>query len=250
MSKDARTTGVSLIARRQFLAVGSAVVAGAFATDLAGQIARAVQDAILPAPSLSLGYIGSKLEDFEAADFKGRMLKAAERLTSSDAALAESVRLKVHGLVRPDEASIATVNLDVLFRVGGERGREVPFHAWTFSRTRGRVSTSSAAGFAVPVGPTQPVVLSVSCGSRSASTRATTMLCSGSVRQTNKLRRGLYFLALTTPEEQTPNWSLIRAVPSSDAKLPVLQEAVGIGYQPVRFPYVVFSADVVPADLA
>ena len=65
----------------------------------------------------------------------------------------------------------------------------------------------------------------------------------GSERRTNKLRRGVYVLAIRTSDSQrTPHWPSIRFV-AQDGSSPVLAQASVIGYEAVPFDYIALTVD-------
>ena len=243
MSKDERalaSTGVSpQMPRRRFLMLGSAAMASVITTDISADIIRTVLSSRRPAPRLSLGYIAATLGQFKSR----ARVTAAEQLRSSDPALPESVLLRVHGLVRPDETEPVSMSLDVHYLVSAAGDMRIPFHAWMYNATRKHEIASAPAGFTVPISPARPLVLSVASKSAKGTTEAMASLHSGTARGANKLRRGLYCLALVEGDK-APDWSGIRAVPKENQKLPVLEHLAGIGYKPVPFPYIVLSADL------
>jgi hypothetical protein len=205
------------------------------------------------APRLSVGFVNAALADLQAADFLPRAMRSASQLRSGDAALADGVRVKVHGLVRSEAAGTQPVSmgLDAMYRVAGH-AEEVPFMAWSYAQMANRQTGSAASSFVVPVGAKSPLSLSlftsavVTSGTiskgKSPKLQASVKLALGSERRTNKLRSGLYFLAMTPAGVKAPDWASVHVVPST-GNLPLLKQATLLGVEPVSFDYVIVSID-------
>ncbi len=239
--------GAVLLPRRQFLVLGSAAVAAAAASSLSADIVRGALVPEQKTPRISVGYAGATIGEFDAPSFAPR-LTAATKLRSGDPALADGVRLKVHGLVRPQAAQGANISmaLDAMYRVSGHAD-EVPFMAWSYAR-RGQHITSSAAGeFVVPVSTRQPLSLGISTSAPApvmddATLRATVNLSLGESRLANKLRAGLYFVAICPAGSEAPHWASIHAVAPEHGTVPVLKQRTLLGLEPVPFDYIVVAA--------
>ena len=241
-------TGPTLFPRRQFLVLGSAAVAAAAATSLSADIVRSVLVTEDTAPRLTVGFTDAKFDDFAKPSFAQR-LAPASALRSGDASLESGVRLKIHGLVRPEAARDrqASMAMDAMYRVAGQE-QAVPFMAWSYSRTKTRATGSSSKPFVVPVGAKQPLSLMVSTSDVKAATgdatlRGTVSLALGNGRRENKLRAGLYFVALCPAGTKAPDWASIHAVSSEGEALPQLKVATLTGMQPVPFDYIIVATD-------
>lgn len=239
--------GVLLLPRRQFLVLGSAAVAAAAASSLSADIVRGALVTEPKTSRISVGYVGASIGEFNDPSF-APSLTAAAKLRSGDPALAGGVRLKVHGLVRPEAKKSANVSmaLDAMYRVSGHAD-EVPFMAWSYAR-RGQQVTSSAAGeFVVPVSAKQPLSLGISTSAPTpvmddATLRATASLSIGEKRLANKLRAGLYFVAISPAGTEAPHWASIHAVAPEHGTVPVLKQRTLTGLQPVPFDYIIVAA--------
>ncbi|HYI11942.1 MAG TPA: hypothetical protein VEK57_23000 [Thermoanaerobaculia bacterium] len=248
LSPTLSESGAALLARRQFLVLGSAAVAAAAATSLSADIVRSalvIEDA---APRLSVGFTDATLADFASTEFSP-WLTAAAKLRSGDSSLRNGVLLKIHGLVRPESASgqQAKLAVDAMYRVAGHE-QDVPFMAWSYTHRQRNTTASSSKPFVVPVGAKQPLSLAVSSSGVNAATgdamlRGTVSLALGNGRRENKLRTGLYFVAVCPAGTKTPDWASIQAVASEDGKLPRLKVATLMGLQLVPFDYIVVSTD-------
>jgi hypothetical protein len=231
----------TLMPRRRFLIVGSAAVATAAATSLsATEMLRSALVFEEISPQLSAGFIDAKLEDFSRSLFAPR-LAAASKLRSGDAALANGVRLTVHGLVRPDAATGKSLvaGLDAMYRVAG-RSEAVPFLAWSRA-SLGQNETRPASPFVVPVSAKHPLSLTV-LTSASAKQPEQLRFAIDAHRGANKLRTGLYFVAVVPAGMKAPEWSSVRAVRTDQSDLPVLQQVTVLGYERVAFEYLVINS--------
>ena len=236
----------TLLPRRQFLVLGSAAVAVAAATSLSSDIVRSVLVTEDTAPRLSVGFSDVTLEDFAKPSFAARLTSAA-KLRSGDPSLDDGVRLKVHGLVRPEgaKANPVSMGMDVMYRVAGHK-EDIPFMAWSHARLPHHTTASSAGAFVVPVSANQPLSLAVSSSATGtaiggATLRGTVSLALGSGRRENKLRTGFYFVALCPAGTKTPDWASVHAVASENGKLPVLHHSTLLGSEPVSFDYIVVA---------
>jgi len=241
------TPGVMLLPRRQFLVLGSAAVAAAAASSLSADIVRGALATEQKAPRISVGYSGATIDEFNVPSFASR-LTAAAKLRSGDAALAGAVRLKVHGLVRPEAQKSANVSmaLDAMYRVSGHND-DVPFMAWSHARRGQHITSSAANEFVVPVNAKQPLSLGISTSAPTpvldeAMLRATVNLSLGEKRLANKLRSGLYFVAICPAGSEAPHWASIHAVAPENGTVPVLKQATLAGLQPVPFDYIIMAA--------
>lgn len=236
-----------LMARRQFLVLGSAVVAGAAALNLSGEMLRAALIEERSMPLLSVGYLKEG-----AAAALSRFMPAAS-LASGDVALAASgVRLQVRQLsFATQPARPASLALNVLYRTGQPDGGKVAFAAW--ARSIG--GTSSLSRFVVPVDLSTPLELTVAqrasrpVNSVSAANdedfattegdgRSLAAFSLGRERGAMKLRRGLYVIALrSSAAQRTPDWHSIRFVTPAEGMAPVLSQPTLTGWEPVGFDY-------------
>lgn len=237
--------GSAMIPRRQFLVLGSAAVVGAAATSLSANMVRGVP-ASEGTARVSAGFAPAAFADVQSPEFAPRALTAASHLRSGEAALAAGVRVKVHGMVRTDASAVQPVSmaLDVMYRVPGQT-EAVPFMAWSHAQLAGRKADSAVSSSVVPVGSRMPLSLMVTTGTvagQNAKLQAKVDLALGSGRLANKLRSGLYFLALCPAGTAAPDWSSIRVVRSENA-LPLLRQATLFGLEPVSFDYIIVSAD-------
>jgi hypothetical protein len=250
MTNDLSTSppeaGETLLPRRQFLVLGSAAVATVAATSISADIVRSALVIEDTAPRLSIGFADASLEQFAQPSF-AQPLIAATKLRSGDPALGDGVRIKVHGVVRqtPVPGERFSMALDAMYRVSG-RAEAVPFLAWSYAPYTPAARSSNS--FVVPVSAKQPHTLALSTSAVAAKTQNAKMqgvvnLSVGSRRGDNKLRRGIYFLAICPEGGKTPNWSSVYAVRSEDSWLPLLRQATVIGSEPVRFDYLVVTTD-------
>jgi hypothetical protein len=241
-------SGPTLFPRRQFLVLGSAAVAAAAATSLSADLVRNVLVVEDTAPRLSVGFSDAKFDDFAKPSFAQRLLPAST-LRSGDGLLENGVRLKIHGLVRPESVrdQQASLAMDAMYRVAGQE-QAVPFMAWSYSRKQSQTTGSSSKSFVVPVGLRQPLSLAISSSDVNAATgkatlRGTVSLALGNGRRENKLRTGLYFVAFCPAGTKAPDWASIHAVASEEGALPLLKVATLTGLQPVSFDYIVVATD-------
>jgi hypothetical protein len=247
LSSTPSETGATLLARRQFLVLGSAAMAAAAATSLSADIVRSALVIEDTAPRLSVGFTDATLTQFAEPSFAPRLTDAS-KLRSGDASLATGVRLKIHGLGRPQGSAgeHGTMAMDAMYRVAGHQ-EEIPYMAWSHSRTQHFVSSTSARDFVVPVSEGQPLSLAVStsatAATKNATRRGTVTLSLGNGRRTNKLRTGLYFVAVCPAGTKAPDWASVHAVPAATGTLPVLKQFTLTGYEPVPFDYIVVAAD-------
>lgn len=234
--------------RRQFLVLGSVAMAGAAATTLSAEAVRKVFAADSPAPVLSVGFADATLKDFENPAFSARLTAALE-LSSSDPAFSDAVRVKILGLVQPESERESAVNLaiDAMYRLPGNL-HEVPFLAWSHARRahpRHTEFSSASTPFTVPVGANHPLKLAVSTANpatgKSVSCGAVE-LGLGNGRNAGKLRRGLYFVAVSPAGAPLPDWNAIQ-VTGSEKGEPVLKQPSLAGANGVPFGYVVFLTD-------
>jgi hypothetical protein len=243
-----QTSGDStLLPRRQFLVLGSVAVAAAATSTLSADLVRGSSAGEHQSPRISLGYVPATVEDFASPSFAAR-LAPATKLRSGDSSLTGGVRLKVHGLVRPEAQrdTDVSVGIDAMYRVPGHM-EDVPFMAWSYARTRQHTSSSAQNGFVVPVSATEPLSLAISTSAvktavGNAALRAKVTLALGEGRRTNKLRTGLYFVAICPAGMEAPHWASIHATAPADGTAPRLVQTSLTGYEPVPFDYVVVAA--------
>jgi hypothetical protein len=240
-------TGPTLLPRRQFLVLGSAAVGAAAVTSLSSDIVRSVLAIDDPAPRLSVGFAEVKFEDFAQPSFVQRMASASAP-RSGDASLENGVRLKIHGLVRPEAAKgqQASMALDAMYRVAGQ-GEAVPFMAWSYSSNPSLIPNRASNSFVMPVSAKQPLSLAFSTSATNAidskaKLNGTIDLTLGNGRRQNKLRTGVYFVAVCPAGTKAPDWNAIHAV-ASEGALPQLKVATLIGTEPVPFDYIVMTMD-------
>jgi hypothetical protein len=237
--------GPALLPRRQFLVLGTTAVAVAAATSVSAEIVRGALVTEDQTPRLSVGFADATVADFTTRPSFAPRLTAASRLRSGDSSLRGGVRVKVHGVVRPEASRNENVSmgLDALYRPAG-RSEEVSFLAWSHARMGLRTATSSSTDFVVPVDHSQPLSLVVSTSAvkttvDTARLRAAVNLSLGGGWRANKLRQGLYFVAICPAGSGTPDWSSIRAVAPESGNVPVLKQATLTGLVPVPFDYLV-----------
>jgi hypothetical protein len=119
--------------------------------------------------------------------------------------------------------------------------------AWSHARLAHHTTTSSTKPFVVPVSAKHPLSLAVSTSARGAvadaKLRGTVSLGLGSGRRENKLRSGLYFIALCPAGTSAPDWASVHAVASENGQLPALKQATLLGFEPVSFDYIIVSTD-------
>jgi hypothetical protein len=253
----------SVMPRRQFLLLGSSALVGAAATSLPAEIlSAAFADTTLPL--LSVGYLAGTAADLGASGTPSGRLVSAASLRSGDASLASSgVRLKVHHFSRADvrRAEPQSIALNVLYRIDGRDDQKTPFVAWTRSRTAAGVHRSNNR-FVVPVSKSSPLELTVARRApRVVETavdfandedfrmtegigRSLASLSLGRESGANKLRPGIYVLALRTAEQQrTPDWQSIRFVAPAEGAAPVLVRASLFGHEPVSFDYLAVAVE-------
>lgn len=252
MKNDSLSThsdaAATVMPRRQFLVLGSAAVAVAAASSLSAEVVRGVLSTEEKAPHVSAGFAEAAIDDFTKPSFATRVAGAA-KLRSGDSSLTSGVRLKVHGIVRSSAAAARSedfsVAIDAMYRAAGLK-EAVPYMAWSHSQNRRRTTTSGAREFVVPVGGRQPLSLAVSSSAAAAVSeaklRSTMTFSLGDERRTNKLRTGLYFLALLPAGAEAPDWASIRAVSSENGTMPALGQATITGLVPVSFDYIVVAA--------
>lgn len=254
-----------LMPRRQFLLLGSSALVGAAATSLPAEIlCAAFADSTLPV--LSVGYLAGIAADLGALGGPSDRFVSAASLRSGDASLASSgVRLKVHQVSRADarRAEPRSIALNVLYRVNDSNDQKVPFAAWTQSLTAAGEQRSSMSRFVVPVTTAAPLELTVALraprAARSAAAdfahdedfrttegngRSLAAFSVGRERGMNKLRRGIYVLALrTATQQQTPDWQSIRFIAPAEGSAPVLARASLFGHEPVSFDYIAIAVE-------
>lgn len=245
VSSPQSNTGVMLLPRRQFLVLGSAAVAAAAASSLSADIVRGALATEQQAPRISVGYAGAAMDGFNAASFSAR-LTAATKLQSGDPSFADGgVRLKILGAVRAEaqQNTDFSMALDAMYRVA-DRPDEVPFMAWSHARRDHRTTFSATTEFIVPVSARQPLSLGIatSAGANEGMLRATVSLSLGENRLTNKLREGLYFVAICPAGSPAPQWTSIHAVAAENATVPVLRQGRLAALEPVPFDYIVVAA--------
>lgn len=233
-----------LLPRRQFLVLGSTAVAVAAASSLSADIVRGALVIEDKAPRLSLGFVDANIADFTAPEFTARVKPAAD-IGSGDSSLADGVRMKIHGLVRPETRAEepASMGLDVMYRVNGLR-EDVPFMAWSYGRVGHQTLAGAEKDFVVPINARQPLSLVVSTSANTAALKSAKLQGAVSLSladgRANKLRTGLYFIAVCPAGTKEPDWSSVRAVPSEKGK-PVLRQAGLGGLEPVSFDYIIVS---------
>jgi hypothetical protein len=251
MKTDCRSTdsdsGPTLFPRRQFLVLGSAAVAAVAASSLSADLVHGALVLEDKAPRFSLGYAAATVDDFNKPSFAARLTSAA-KLRSGDPSLADGVRLKVHGLVRPEAQRNTDVSmgLDAMYRVSGPIP-EVPYMAWSYAQKRQHTTSSAPKDFVVPMSARHPLSLGVSTSAvrtaiDNAGLRGTVTLSLGDARRANKLRAGLYFIAICPAGSDAPDWASIRAVAPENGSAPLLKRATLTGDAPVPFDYVVVAA--------
>lgn len=245
--------------RRRFLMLGSTAIMATAASSLSAGILSATSDVVESTlPLLSIGYLAASGDDLAASS---RHLVPATSLRSGDASLASTgVRLKVRqfSFDARRRTEPRTVGLNVLYRV--DEG-VTPFAAWT--HVAGRIEhRASTPRFVVPVSAASPLELTVfSRAPRTTPDRAVDFArdeefrttdgdgCSvaalsvDSNRGTNKLRRGVYVLAIrTSGSQRAPHWPSTRFI-AREGEPPVLAQASLAGYEPVPFDYIALSVD-------
>jgi hypothetical protein len=255
----------SVMPRRQFLLLGSSALVGAAATSLPAQIlSAAFADSTLPL--LSVGYFAGTAADLAASGRSRGSLVSAESLRSGDASLESSgLRLRVQQFSRAAERRVEphTIALNVLYRIDGKDDQKTPFAAWTHSLNASGAHRTSANRFVVPVSASSPLELTVArraprVASIAASDfvrdedfqmtagpgRSVASFTLGREHGANKLRRGIYVLALRrTASQGTPDWQSIRFIAPAEGSAPVLQRASIFGNEPVSFDYIAISVE-------
>jgi hypothetical protein len=233
---------LSAMPRRQFLFLGSAAVVGAAAVSLTNDFnpfARIapVADAS-QATRLSIGFTRATAGELSSGLFA---VTSADKLRRGDASLAESVKLRVHGLIRAAKNSTPlSIGLDAMHRVAG-LDEEIPFLAWTYDR--GRAIERSVRGFVLPSSEQFSLAVVSRSGAAAEPARSLATFSAGTKRGAHKLRRGTYFFAHCAPGTKAPEWELVRAVVPAAGELPVLQQMTLTGFQPVPFDYIVVTTD-------
>jgi hypothetical protein len=198
--------------RRDFLLMGSAAAVGIAVTSVSAGTLNAIARIDGANPILAIGF---------AAAGDSRVV-AAETLRSSDAALADKVRVTMHGLWRDDSQSARpAVHVTAFFN---HDGQALPFSAWSSVR-----SISPRVSFNVDLAGGQPLQLGIE-RERLVSLRSRMRRWVAAVPDTvptvtalekagglcvlggdqTKLRRGTYFVALRgASSDRTPDWSSI-----------------------------------------
>jgi hypothetical protein len=270
--------------RRSFLVVGSASVLGAVGFSYDPGLPESLPEESAPgqgpARPLSIGYwrgseqssaavpvaAGAGLENLP---FRPDVMSAA-RLPHGDAALQGGARVTIHGLFGGASRRAAPLAVNAHFsRRESARRESIPFHVWSLASTP-IVSAGRPVRFFMPIDPAEGLVLSVTClpSAKPRSTGLTrrelvqtaaresspeeleTLVCRlnlGEERNAPKLKCGVYFLPVRTPQRAAPHaWSSyqFRWAPRPESLTGrQLYRRLATGVAPVSFAYLVFSVD-------